>query len=158
VNKAVYDLWEPGAADHNGSSDVVAEGLGCSSCHFIHENIALFRTLDREQLAGDPMFSLPHFGLHPRTCFATAFDKKDGNSADQIFLFSKGGNRSSSGTIVCATCHVTARGNSEEPPEVLKGEKESPRDFIRQQIPETLCKTCHGKEALVRFLYFHSKW
>ncbi len=158
VNKAVYDLWEPGAADQNNSSDLVAEGLGCSSCHRIHENIALFRTLDREQLSGDPMFSLPHFGLHPRTCFATAFDEIDGESTDEIFLFLKEGDRSSSGTIVCATCHVTARGNSEEPPEVLKGEKESPRDFIRQQIPEILCKTCHGKEALVRFLYFHSKW
>jgi hypothetical protein len=32
------------------------------------------------------------------------------------------------------------------------------KDFIRQDIAETFCKTCHGTEALVRFLYFHSKW
>ena len=43
-------------------------------------------------------------------------------------------------------------------PEALKEKRESPRDFIRPQVAETFCKTCHGKEALVRFLYFHSKW
>ena len=158
VNKAVYDLWEPGAADQNNSSDLVAEGLGCSSCHRIHENIALFRTLDREQLAGDPMFSLPHFGLHPRTCFATAFDEKDGGSGGGISLFNQSGYRSENGTIVCATCHVRFQGQGDQPSEGLKEERESPRDFIRPQVAETFCRTCHGNEALVRFLYFHSKW
>ena len=110
VNEPVYDLWERGFADQNNSSDVMAEELGCTSCHRIHENIALFRALDREQLAGDPMFSLPHFGMHPRTCFATAFDGKDEGSADGIFLFNQMEIRSDNGTIVCATCHWMSQG------------------------------------------------
>ena len=158
VNEPVYDLWEPVSSVQNNSSDAMAEGLGCSSCHRIHENIALFRNLDREDLSGDPMFSLPHFGLHPGTCFATAFDTKDGGSAGGIFLFTEGGDRSDSGTIVCATCHRMSPGHVEKPSGTPKEEGDPPRDFIRQQIAETFCKTCHGKEALVRFLYFHSKW
>jgi len=158
VAKPVYDLWEPVKVDQKNSRNLIAEGLGCSSCHRIHENIAAFRALDRGQLTGDPMFRIPHFGIHPRTFFATAFDKKDGGSADGIFLFTKRGEPSDTGSIVCATCHRTTPGNSDEPTELLKGEQESSRGFIRQQLPEIFCKTCHGKEALVRFLYFHSKW
>jgi predicted CXXCH cytochrome family protein len=158
VNEPVYDLWEPGSSDQKNSSDGVAEGLVCSSCHRIHENIALFRTLDREQFTSDPMFTLPHFGLHPRTCFATAFDEKGGESADGICLFSKGGDRSDNGTIVCATCHLMFQDRADEPAGIVKEETDSPADFFRPHIAETFCKTCHGKESLVRFLYFHSKW
>jgi predicted CXXCH cytochrome family protein len=158
VNEPVYDFWEPVSSVQNNSSDAMAEGLGCASCHRIHENIALFRTLDREELSGDPMFSLPHFGLHPRTCFASAFDEKGGESADGILLFAEGGERSDSGTIVCATCHRMSPGYVEKPSGILKEDRESPRNFNRQHIAETFCKNCHGKEAMVRFLYFHSKW
>ena len=30
--------------------------------------------------------------------------------------------------------------------------------LLRPDIAEKFCKTCHGKEALMRFLYFHEKW
>ena len=154
VAERVYNLWEPASLQQNNFSEQEAEGLGCYSCHRIHENIDLFRTLDRQRLTGDPVFSLPHFGLHPGTCFATAFDPKSGGGADGILLFSQEGGRSEQGTIVCATCHVMSRAEQG----TVKEEKDSVKDFIRQDIAETFCKTCHGNEALVRFLYFHSKW
>lgn len=143
----VYRLWDPFFSDQNSQSELVAEGLGCHSCHGIHENIALFRTIDRQQLIGDPVFNLPHFGLHPGTCFATAFDERGGESAGDIFLYPEDGDRSERGAIVCATCHVIPR-----------DQQGTVKDFIRQGIAETFCKACHGDESLVRFLYFHAKW
>jgi predicted CXXCH cytochrome family protein len=154
VAERVYDVWEPFLSDQNTSSRPVAEGLGCYSCHRIHENIDLFRTLDRQQLIRDPVFSLPHFGLHPGTCFAVAFGPKHGEGTDETFLFSQEEDRSDQGTIVCATCHVMSRVEQG----TVNQEKDSLKVFIRQDIAERFCKTCHGNEALVRFLYFHSKW
>jgi predicted CXXCH cytochrome family protein len=147
VAERVYDLWKPVSSDRNNPIQPVAEGLGCYSCHRMHENIALFRTLDRQQLIGDPVFSLPHFGLHPGTCFASAFDERGRESTGRILLYPEEGDRSEQGAIVCATCHVMSR-----------DQQGTVKDFIRQDIAETFCKTCHGNEALVRFLYFHSKW
>ena len=56
-------------------------------------------------------------------------DEKDGESADEIFLFPPGDRLKTVVLLFVATCHVTARGNSEEPPEVLKGEKKIPEGF-----------------------------
>ena len=154
VAERIYDFWEPVSSDQINLSQPVDEGLGCYSCHRIHENIALFRTLDRQQFVGDPVFSLPHFGLHPGAFFATAFDEKGEESTDGIFLFPEEGVRSEQGSIVCATCHVLSRDQQE----TVMEDGEPVKNFIRQDIAGTFCKTCHGNEALVRFLYFHSKW
>jgi predicted CXXCH cytochrome family protein len=145
VAERVYNLWEPDSLEQKTPSDGAVEGLGCYSCHSIHENIDLFRTLGRQQLIGDPVFRLPHFGLHPGTCFAAAFNERSRESTGGILL--EEGDRSEQGAIVCATCHVVPR-----------DQQGTVKDFIRQDIAETFCKTCHGNEALVRFLYFHSKW
>ncbi|MDX1779166.1 MAG: hypothetical protein R3339_09825, partial [Thermodesulfobacteriota bacterium] len=64
------------------------------------------------------------------------------------------GGRSEQGTIVCATCHLMPKAEQGN----VREEKDSVKGFIRRDIAETFCKTCHGNEALIRFLYFHSKW
>lgn len=158
VAEPVYRLWAPFFLEQDRQSELAAEGIRCHSCHRIHENINWFRTLDRQQLVSDPVFTLPHFGLHPRTCFATAFDKKGKEGADEALLFPEEGDGSGNGTIVCATCHAMSPDLACELAGTLKGERKLVKDFIRQDIAGTFCKTCHGTEALVRFLYFHSKW
>ena len=154
----VYDFWEPVSSGQNNPGQPMADDLGCYSCHRIHENIDLFRTRDRQQLIGDPVFSRPHFGLHPGTCFATAFDARGGEGINEIFLFPEEGDRLEHASIVCATCHVMSPDRASELAGILKEEKRPVKDFIRQEIAGTFCKTCHGTDALVRFLYFHSKW
>ncbi len=76
-------------------------------------------------------------------------------------LFDENGNISPTGHIGCRTCHLT-HGRSEPaplPPEVAlraaDRELRARQWHIRLFAPTNVCSTCHGVDALRRFIYFH---
>jgi hypothetical protein len=94
-----------------------------------------------------------------RAFFSSVFFKKDGGKEDGIFLFTDNGNPSDNGTIVCATCHNIPMTGSDEMESIISSDSDNSTDgFLRTGIAEKFCKSCHGEDALVRFLYFHKKW
>lgn len=157
-----YDLRVPAPSEQNNSGKAATQSLPCDSCHLVHKDIAKFlRTgkVSNQQSDLERFFRIPHFGLHPRTFFGSAFLKKDGVKDDGIFLFTERGDSFDNGTIVCTTCHNVQQLGLGKTEGIHSGDgANSTTSFLRPDIAEKFCKACHGEEALVRFLYFHRKW
>jgi predicted CXXCH cytochrome family protein len=161
-----HDLRVPAPSEKNSSGKTAAKSGPCASCHLVHKDIvakgnvvSLWAGNDIERSDLERFFRIPHFGLHPRTFFGSAFFKKGGGKADGVFLFTESGNSSDNGTIVCATCHNVRKLGLDTAEGIHSGDGDnSTASFLRPDIAEKFCKACHGEEALVRFLYFHKKW
>jgi predicted CXXCH cytochrome family protein len=76
--------------------------------------------------------------------------------SNSLPLFAVDGSRSASGSITCETCHVPHGRPLDRLAET--GEATPPRaarNQIRPFVAPNACTTCHGGEALGRYLYFH---
>ena len=100
---------------------------------------------------------MPHFGIHPRLFFGSAF-LKEGIEADGVLLTTEWGITAEQGTIVCATCHDAGKLGPASSSAVNPEQAIMNQGFLRTGLAEKFCSVCHGGEALVRFLYFHKKW
>lgn len=78
-------------------------------------------------------------------------------------LFDENGRRTGHGAIACLTCHLphgrTPEGGGKdtagEVADVSPGTARYARLLLRPFTPPNVCTTCHGADALRRFLYFH---
>ncbi len=138
-----------------------AKDIPCTSCHLVHQDISDFirnRRVSSEQADLAQFFRIPHFELHPPAFFGSALRKKDGTKIEGISLFTERGDSFDNGIIVCTTCHnVQQLGSGIGVQQSGNGDNNA-TGFLQPDIAEKFCKTCHGEEALVRFLYFHEKW
>jgi predicted CXXCH cytochrome family protein len=141
------------------SGNTVVEKFPCTSCHLLHNGSAAFSNVINDSSDLEMFFRVPHFGLHSQEFFRTAFIEKEGIANHEILLFTSNGEPSSNGTIACSTCHNLQKlspANTEEAQ--TNGNDNNTNGFLRPKIAENLCRTCHGEEALTRYLYFHKKW
>jgi hypothetical protein len=113
----------------------------CTGCH------------SEENSAGS---KVPKHGLHPS---GLALVKESKNPLyEQFPLYTSSGELSPEGNIVCSTCHnphqwdssVSGKGSGRD------SEGSAKNSFLRSEVPQRLCATCHGEEGLFKFLYFHS--
>jgi predicted CXXCH cytochrome family protein len=152
-----YDPWGT-ASKPVPAGKPVQETFPCASCHRLHNSEAVFVNTLNFPSDLEPLFHVPHFGLHPPAFLSTAFQNKDAGKTDGIVLSGKEMDAwDDGGTIVCGTCHDV----HQLVPET--GDDEGAADatgngFLRLDVPQRFCTTCHAEEALVRFLYFHAKW
>lgn len=110
----------------------------CSSCH-------------RE---GGPA-PAPAIATHPDVPMFAALqgDKRAGD----LPLFGASGQLDPQGKIACKTCH-TPHGRPMDAASVANmtpEERRAMRSLVRPFLPPNVCTTCHGADALRRFLYFH---
>lgn len=110
----------------------------CASCH-------------RQGGAAQP----PAIASHPDVpMFAMA---PGGMASGGLPLFGAGGDVDPQGKIACKTCH-TPHGRRTDA-DALAGmspeERRAMRTLVRPFSPPNVCTTCHGTDALRRFLYFH---
>ena len=102
---------------------------------------------------------IPRLGLHPKTKIA---DSSNVFSFEQIRnefpLFTDAGELAAGGDIACSTCHNphqwTPRSSAKAPG--IKVEGDATNSFLRPNLHTKFCAACHGKEALVKFKFFHS--
>jgi len=153
----LYDPWVPLPSEQVPAGKPAPESFACASCHRVHNSKAVFVSTLRFPSDLEPLFHTPHFGLHPPVFLSTAFQDRDGGETDGIVLSGKEMDASDGGTIVCGTCHDVHQLGPET------GDDEGAADatgtgFLRLDVAQTFCTTCHAEDALVRFLYFHAKW
>lgn len=152
-----YDPWGPVLAEQAPAEKPAPESFACGACHSVHNSKAVFVNTLNSPSDLEPLFHTPHFGLHPPVFLSTAFQDKYAGETEGVLLSGNEMDASDGGTIVCGTCHdVHQRGPG-------TGEDECAADrrrtgFLRLDVAQTFCTTCHAEEALVRFLYFHAKW
>jgi hypothetical protein len=87
----------------------------------------------------------------------TAFPYKDAGETDGIVLSGKEMDAADGVTIVCGTCHDVRQLGSHSGEDARAPDSRG-TGFLRLDVAQTFCTTCHAEEALVRFLYFHDKW
>jgi len=81
------------------------------------------------------------------------------DSAGYLPLFDAKGERSDTGNITCRTCHaphgqVPAEGQ-QKLATLTDAERRAQRLMLKPFSAPNVCSTCHGMDALRRFLYFH---
>lgn len=176
------ELAHIGAVGHAAQ---VLQGAGfavdvCGPCHVLHdkpEAVELplmwpqqlaypqdtsqpVRAADRHCVAchrvGGPV-APPAIATHPP---ADMFNPTPPDAPGFLPLFNDRGEIDPQGTIACRTCHLThGRSNpAPVPPELgkLTARELRAREWhIRSIGSDSVCMTCHGFDALRRFMYFH---
>lgn len=100
----------------------------------------------------------PRYGLHPGDFFAQATKNAGKIKNLHINLYTATGKATTTGGIVCQTCHNAHQWDPLRPAEGT-GLKEGTvaTSFLRPDLPQRFCAICHGAEALFRYLYFHNR-
>lgn len=149
----------------------------CAPCHVVHGNA---KTVDPHRLwprslgtavaeAPSPnayctachreggAAKRPRIATHPRVSMQIVAAAQP----DPMFpLFDEHGNEDRSGQIACGTCHLPhgrpmAKPDTEFVESLSPREQKAARLMLRTFRAPNLCTTCHGGDALRRFLYFH---
>ncbi len=103
----------------------------------------------------------PQFALHPGNLHISGQSPETAMQiqTDLFPLFSPDGALSSTGNIVCSTCHNPHRWEGAEdsygPGKEVDGTVLN--SFLREDLAERFCSSCHGAEALFKLKYFHSR-
>ncbi len=104
--------------------------------------------------------AVPAYIQHPRERFAEGIPRISEQLTDDLFpLFNDAGDVAENGYIVCSTCHNPHRWNprsaSKGPGKEVKGNAST--SFLRPNLHTKFCSVCHGKEAIIKFNYFHTQ-
>jgi predicted CXXCH cytochrome family protein len=134
-------LWPKALAEYAGMPDVAVADQPCVACHRV----------------GGPV-TPPTIATHPE---AEMLNLESPTSPGYLPLFNERGEVDPQGHIACRTCHLT-HGRSMPavlPAEVrnVAGRELRARSWhVRSFGPGNVCTTCHGPDALRRFMYFHN--
>ena len=133
-------MWPKSLLDYPGAADVAAANHYCAACH--HE--------------GGPV-APPAIATHPE---AQMYNPQSPDDPGYLPLFNERGAVDPAGSIGCRTCHLTHGRETPAPlPAGLTADSE--RELrarlwhIRSVGVNNVCSTCHGFDALRRFMYFH---
>jgi len=104
---------------------------------------------------------VPVRGLHP-DAFTISENIINTDHTDilkeKFSFYSPDGKKDGPGNIVCSTCHDPHQWNGDKKTkgnnEKLEGDVTN--SFLRADLPDILCASCHGQEGLFNFKYFHS--
>ncbi len=104
--------------------------------------------------------NVPQHSLHPGAFYSRVSEiaQKRLQLNMCICLYTPSGSTSPMGGIVCSTCHNTHQWDGKN----KKGgagltEGTIQTSFLRPDLPRLFCSTCHGTEALFKYLYFHNR-
>ena len=145
LGPALPDGWNP-----SFGSEAAVMVRFCTGCH---------------TTGGCAESQIPDFGLHPKgfvvpeEALGTAKTGVMFDMMKEAFpVFTDTGEHSTSGNIVCSTCHNAhqwdPRDPQNRPGENIEGSVLN--SFLRPGLHSQFCTVCHGEEGLFRFKYFHS--
>ncbi|MCB9858026.1 MAG: cytochrome c3 family protein [Phycisphaerales bacterium] len=145
--------------------------VACGPCHTVHAEasklgprLSMTPPVQAGIAAADQLCASCHRdgGMAPRPAIAShpdvpMFAMLQGGQEMQLPLFNSAGEIDSQGRISCRTCH-TPHGQPVDAASIAKmstEERRAMRTLLRPFVPPNVCTTCHGVDALRRFLYFH---
>ncbi len=133
-------LWNDANTGLDADDGLAAANHYCVGCH---------RT--------DGPVSPPSIATHPDVAMYNAIPP---DAAGYLPLFDENGEVSPNGRIACRTCHLTHGrtspiGMPETNPSMSLRELRARQWHVRTLTGDNLCSTCHGFDALRRFLRFH---
>lgn len=171
-------------SDHDlkatGPEVVNAQGLKtpvagtCSACHVVHngKNTVLLWARDINgaagqleslcrschQKAGPVTEKIPQIASHPSDMSIRNIGHAAKGQPGYFPLFDPAdGQEIPNGQITCISCH---NGHRWKPGAGTSGnmhpeEGDAGSSFLRNESTDTICRDCHGSQALYRYLYFH---
>jgi hypothetical protein len=111
--------------------------------------------------AGSAAGRVPRLGLHPLNLLVPNVDAGavPVNAIDLYPLYDGYHADSSSGMVVCSTCHDAHVWSPRARAELSaqKADGDATTSFLRAGVHQHLCSLCHGEESLFKFLYFHTR-
>lgn len=134
-------LWPRALDDFEGFEDVPVADRHCVACH----------------RAGGPV-EPPTIATHPE---AEMYNPSLPGDPGYLPLFNAAGEVDPQGTVACRTCHLT-HGRSDplptpaDVPDLKTREMRARIWHVRRFGASNVCTTCHGLDALRRFIYFHN--
>jgi len=133
-------LWPRSLTDYPGAADAPVADRYCFACH-----------------RADGPVAPPAIAGHPQADMYNPFEPDE---AGYLPLYDADGEIAPDGTIACRTCHLT-HGRISPAVLTVTSDHVSLRELrarvwhARSFGPASVCTTCHGVDALRRFIYFH---
>jgi predicted CXXCH cytochrome family protein len=174
VGKSDHDLNASAPDIENTQGQKTTQAGTCGACHLVHngknsyllwardlgagENPAEAVCRSCHQKAGPAGGKVPGIASHPSdmTFRNIGRDLEDRPGYFPLFTLTDG-KETPNGQITCLSCH----NGHQWRPGGESGENRHPEEgdagnsFLRNQSSDTICRDCHGSEALYRYLYFH---
>ncbi len=173
VQKTDHDLLAAGVKATNDAGQTPAQSGTCGVCHRVHNGRQPVRLWARSLAGRGPVMDrlcischtkggpagnkVPPVATHPQTAI-TDPGKGLRARAGHLPLFDRvSGTPVRVGNLSCASCH-SAHQWKPGTPGVDPGhnvEGDATNSFLRSRARDTLCKDCHGPDALFRYKFFH---
>lgn len=157
-----HDLRRSAPYLHNRQDESAYQSGPCGACHRIHpmsqshdgwaqvgettSNFAGGLCTGCHKESDRAVAGLPQQLHHPDI---SLYNRSVKGSAEYMPTFDRQGRPSPTGTITCLTCHDPHASGQTSQGTV------SSLHFLRRASGQSLCRDCHGPEALWRYLYFH---
>jgi len=174
VENSDHDLKASAPDVQNAQGQKTAQAGTCSACHIVHNGNNAFLLWARDittgqdpqeglcrschQKAGPVKARVPDIASHPsdmtfrnighnikdRPGYFPLFDPSDGKEIPN-------------GQFTCTSCHNGHQWKPQPgaPANQHPEEGDAGSSFLRNASIDTICRDCHGSQALYRYLYFH---
>ncbi len=145
----------------------------CGACHLTHNSVEKIALWARVPGPGDDVMErlcnschsrngaaankVPQVSSHPETLFVSQWEGYTGDASAFPLFDKKTARHIKAGNISCPSCHDVhhwgPRPLTDKMP--VNREGDATTSFLRPNIPEQVCRHCHGPEGLFAFKYFH---
>jgi len=169
-----HDLNASAPEAENAQGLKTAQSGTCSACHVVHNGKRDLLLWAREikpgedlleglcrschQKSGPAKGKIPEIASHPQDMTFRNIGRSTKDLPGYFPLFDpNGGREMPNGQLTCMSCHSGHqwRPDSAETAQIRSGEGDADSSFLRNKSSNTICRDCHGSQALYRYLYFH---
>ena len=148
----------------------------CSACHLVHNNEEEDWLWAQDKGSGenaDHMMEsmcgschsedspaggkVPEIGTHPDTLFVSELTGDDGKAPAFPVFDRKTAKLVRAGNISCPVCHNAHswRPDASAGISFIGAEGDAGTSFLRANVPDGVCRQCHGTDGLYSYTYFH---
>ncbi len=173
VQKTDHDLLAAGATATNDAGQTPVQSGTCGVCHLVHNGRQPVRLWARELTGRGPVMDrlcnschkkggpagkkIPAIASHPSTAIVDVGKSLRAQAGHLPLFDGASGEPVRVGNLSCPSCHNAHQWKQGAPAAAAGQEVEgdATNSFLRSRARDTLCKDCHGPDALFRYKFFH---
>jgi len=174
VENSDHDLKASAPEIENAQGRKPLEAGTCSACHVVHNGKNAFLLWARDLSSGEDLLEglcrschqktgpvsgkVPQIASHPSDMTFRNIGRNVKGRPGYFPLFDPAdGKEIPNGQLTCMSCHnghqwTPGPGNSKN---IHPEEGDAGNSFLRNESINTICRDCHGHQAVYRYLYFH---